>query len=405
MKIQIPPKLHPVFQPDHGAVRFRGAYGGRGSGKSRTFAIMALLRAIEAPRRIVCTRDLQVSIRESFYAELKAALEMFPEIARFFSVQRETIKGANGSEFIFRGLRANIESIKSLADIDIAIVEEAEDVQEESWRQLIPTIRAPGSEIWAIWNPKNENSGVDRRFRKEPHPRTVVACVNYQDNPWFPAVLEEERRHDAAVMDLSLYAHIWEGAYLVNSKAQILADKVSIREFEPVDGWDGPYHGCDFGFSQDPLAAVQVWIHDDRIWIRREAGGIGVELDEHEAVLCGGIPGIERFEVLCDNARPETVSYLRRKTKLKRAKSVDKWPGSVEDGITFIRSYREIVIHPECTETAKEARLYSYKVDRLSGQILDDIIDAHNHYIDALRYALQPIIRKRTLAVARVGTV
>lgn len=355
---------------------------------------MAAIFGYAEPLRVLCTREYQVSIKESFHAELKAAIASEPWLESFYDIGVDYLRGPNGTEFLFRGLRHNITNIKSLAKIDLTIVEEAEDVPEQSWVALEPTVlREVGTEIWSIWNPRDEGSPVDERFRKNLPPNAVIAELNYWDNPWFPQGLEDLRKRDQERLDPNTYAHIWEGAYLVNSDAQVFANKWKVAEFEPGD-WHGPYHGLDYGFSQDPTAAVKCWIHDECLYIEREAGGVGIDTDYTAPMLKRQIPGIEKFEVLADNARPETTSYLQRHG-IPRAKSAKKWPGSVEDGIQFMRGFKEIIIHPRCKETAKEFRLYSYKVDDKSGQVLDKVVDAHNHYIDATRYALQPMIRKR----------
>lgn len=393
-KVKIPPKLLPVFTPKRGEVQYRAAYGGRGSGKSFTFAKMAAIWGYAERIRVLCTREYQVSIKESFHAELKAAIASEPWLEAAYDVGVDYLRGPNGTEFLFRGLRHNITNIKSLAKIDLTIVEEAEDVPEESWIALEATVlREAGSEIWSIWNPRDEDSPVDKRFRQNPPDNAVIEELNYQDNPWFPAGLDALRKLDRERLDPNTYAHIWDGAYLLNSDAQVFANKWKVAEFEP-ESWHGPYHGLDYGFSQDPTAAVKCWIHDERLYIEREAGGVGIDTDYTAPMLKRQIPDIERFEVLADNARPETTSYLQRHG-IPRARSAKKWPGSVEDGIQFIRGFREIIIHPRCKETAKEFRLYSYKVDDKSGQVLDKVVDAHNHYIDAIRYALQPMIRNR----------
>ena len=172
------------------------------------------------------------------------------------------------------------------------------------------------------------------------------------------------------------------------------AGKVRVAEFTPGEGWHGPYHGLDFGFAQDPTAAVKCWVHDARLWIEYEAGAVGLEIDHTPAHLTQRIPGIERHIVRADSARPESISYLKRHG-LPQAVAVEKWPGSVEDGIAHLRSYAEIVVHPRCRQTVQETRLYSYKVDRLSGDILPVVVDAHNHWIDATRYALAPLMQRR----------
>lgn len=386
--------LEPVLALDFGGVRYRCAYGGRGSGKSFSFALAAALRGSERPMRILCTREFQSSIKESFHAELKAAIHAYPWLEANYDIGVDYLRGVNGTEFIFRGLRRNMQSIKSMAQIDLCIIEEAEDVPEQSWRELIPTIRAPMSEIWCIWNPRNENSPVDERFVKRKRDDAVIAEVNYTDNPWFPDVLERERLHDLEIMDPATYAHVWEGAYLENSDAQVLHGKIRIADFEPGEDWHGPYHGLDFGFANDPTTANRCWIHNRILYVEHEANKVGLELDETAAFVKEKIPGIEKYVIRADSARPESISYLKR-NGLPRIEAVEKWPGSVEDGIQHLRSYIEIVIHPRCKETIREVRLYSYKVDKHTGDILPQVIDAYNHHIDNLRYSLSPLIKRR----------
>lgn len=391
-KIELPPKLIPLFAKPRGELRMRGAYGGRGSGKSFTFAKMAAVWGYVEPLRILGTRELQISIKESFHAEVKNAILSTPWLAAHYEVGENFIRGKNGTEFIFRGLKHNMSAIKSMAQIDLCIVEEAADVPDASWRDLLPTIRAPKSELWVIWNPKNENDPVEQ-FRNNPPPRSMFVELNYMDNPWFPNELEEQRRHAQTVLDPNTYSHIWEGQYLVNSDSQVFHGKIHVDEFEPQPDWNGPYYGLDFGFSADPTTANEVWVYNGDVYIRREANKVGLELDDTSRFISAKIPGIEKHTIRADSARPESISYLRR-SGLPRIEGVKKWPGSVEDGIQHLRAYGRIVIHPECRETIRESRLYSYKVDKLTGDIKPDIVDAHNHHWDAIRYALQPLIKQ-----------
>jgi phage terminase large subunit len=393
-RIKLPARLVPIFTPRRGAARYRAAHGGRGSGKSYTFALMAAIWGYAEPLRILCTREFQVSIKESFHAELKAAIEAHPWLAAHYDIGVDYLRGRNGTEFIFRGLRRNEQSIKSLAKIDLTIVEEAEDIPETSWLALEATVfRQPKSELWAVWNPRIDGSPVDKRLRKSPPPDALVAELNWQDNPFFPDGLKVLRAREQQRLDPATYAHIWEGAYLANSDAQVFAGKTEVQAFEPEPHWSGPYYGGDFGFAQDPTAAVDVWISGDSIYIRHEACKIGLELDDTASFVRAKIPGFEREVSRWDSARPESISHLKRHG-LPRAQAVDKWQGSVEDGIAYLRSFRRIVIHPDCREMQKEARLYSYKVDRLTGDITTTVVDAHNHCWDAVRYAVAPMIRR-----------
>jgi phage terminase large subunit len=342
--------------------------------------------------RILCTRELQVSIKDSFHREIKDAIERTPWLAAHYDVGVDYLRGRNGTEFIFRGLRHNSSSIKSLAGIDLTIVEEAEDVPEASWLALEATIfRQRRSELWAIWNPQADGSPVDKRFRKDPPQSSLIAGINWSDNPFFPDGLEALRRREQSRLDAATYAHIWDGEYLQNSDAQVFAGRFQMDEFEPQKHWDGPYFGLDFGFAQDPTVAIECYIYEDRLYIRREAGKVGLELDDTAAYVAERVPTIGMHTIRADSARPESISYLQR-SGLPGIRGVKKWAGSVEDGVSFIRSLDRVVIHPDCAEAAREFRLYSYKRDRLSGDVMPKIVDAHNHYIDALRYALQPMI-------------
>ena len=395
-KIELPPKLIPALSPPLGSFRYRALYGGRGSGKSQAVAIMAAVWGYAERLRILCTREFQASIAESFHAELRSAIERYPWLSAHYTIGRDFIRGENGTEFLFRGLRHNSQAIKSLANIDLTIVEEAETVPEESWLNLEATIfRRPKSELIAIWNPALDGSPVDQRFIKNPPKDAYVVEVGWEDNPFFPDGLDTLRRREQERLDPQTYAHIWNGAYLQNSDAQVLHGKYRVAEFEPGKKWDGPYHGLDFGFANDPTTANKCWIHGDSLYIEYEANKVGLELDETAPYVSERVPGIVEHVVRADNARPESISYLKRHG-LPRIVGVKKWQGSVEDGIQHLRSYQEIVIHPRCTETIREARLYSHKVDRHTGDVLPTIVDAHNHHWDAIRYALQPLISQRS---------
>ena len=358
---------------------------------------MAAIWGYAEPIRILCTREFQASIKDSFHAEIKAAIAAYPWLEAHYDVGVDYLKGRNGTEFIFRGLRHNSQAIKSLAKIDLTIVEEAETVPESSWLALEATVfRQPKSELIAIWNPCTDGSPVDKRFIKNPPPNALIAEVNWNDNPYFPEGLEALRKREQERLDPSTYAHVWEGAYLENSDAQVFHGKIKVDDFTPGKDWDGPYYGGDFGFSQDPTAAVEVWIHGDNLYIHREAGKVGLELDDTAAYVCAKIPGFDKEVSRWDSARPESISHLKRHG-LPRAQSVKKWSGSVEDGIQFLRSFASIVIHPTCREMQKEARMYSYKVDRLTGDVTTKVVDAHNHYWDAVRYAVEPMIKRNHL--------
>lgn len=397
LKIELAPKLIPVLSPPLGTYRYRVLRGGRGSGKSFSVAKMSAVWGATRSIRILCTREFQNSIKQSFYAEVANAIKSDQWLVTQYDVGRDFIRHKwNGTEYLFAGLRHNIDSIKSMAQINLVIVEEAETVPHASWRDLIPTIRAPNSEIIIIYNPKRRDSWVAQQFDGDAlPPRTALATVNAKDNPWFPTVLNEQRQYDREHLDPALYRHIWEGEYYEQSDAQVFAGRYRVSEFEPAKDWDGPYFGLDFGFSLDETAGVKAWIHDDTLYIEHELYEKRLELDDTARAMIESLPGVERHAVRADNARPESISYLKR-NGIPRIEACKKGKGSVEDGVEFIKSFDEVVIHPRCTNTINEFALYSYKIDRHSGDILPVIVDANNHAIDSLRYALEPLMRRNT---------
>ncbi|MBN8189535.1 hypothetical protein JF540_22885 [Salipiger thiooxidans] len=397
-RIELPKKLIANFRKP---ARHRVFKGGRGSGKTRGLAKMAAIRVYQLAEMgvqgvFLCSREHLNSLEESSMEEVKAAIRSEDWLAAYFDIGEKYIRTKNRRiDFVFAGLRHNLDSIKSKARIVGNWTDEAEQVSEAAWRKLIPTIREEGdgwqSENWVSYNPESPESATHRRFISEERTGVIVTEINWRDNPWFPDVLEQERQDDLRLRP-DIYDHIWEGAFLSQTEAQVFFGKVSVREFKP-GRWDGPYQGVDFGFRPDPLAAVRVWIHDIRIWIEHEAYGQGVEIDAMPGFIKTRIPRFEEYVSRADSAEPKTISYAKR-NGLARMEPVKKWPNSVHEGIRWMRGFEEIVIHPRCTGTARDFRRYSHKTDRLTGDILPDMIDADNHGPDAVRYALAPLIKQ-----------
>jgi len=264
---------------------------------------------------------------------------------------------------------------------------------EVAWRKLIATVmREPKSEIWLTWNPESPESATHKRFRASPPAKSIIVELNWSDNPWFPEGLNRERLDDLKYRP-DVYQHVWEGAFLTMTAAQVFAGKYTVQEFEAGGpGWDGPYLGGDFGYSQDPTAAIRAWVKDGCLWVDYEAGGLGIELDDIPARV-SAIPDFAKYVSRWDSAQPSMISHIRRKG-IDKAQGAIKGKGSVEDGVMFIRSFKHVYIHPRCKNTIREFQLYSWKVDRLSQDILPELVDAENHWVDALRYALEPILRR-----------
>lgn len=206
MKVQICRKLAFFIAEDW---RYKVAYGGRGASKSWGVADGLLLKAYKDPKRVLCTRELQNSIKDSVHRLLSDRIH-FHGLQGFFNVTEHEIRGINGSLFLFKGLRTNTSEIKSLEGVDICWVEEAQKVSRESWELLKPTIRNEDSEIWVTFNTGLETDPVYQMFVEHPPANAKVVKVNFDDNPWFPAVLEEERKHDEAT-NPNRYKNIWLG--------------------------------------------------------------------------------------------------------------------------------------------------------------------------------------------------
>lgn len=198
----------------NGSYRFVSMRGGRGSGKSVTVAKILLLQAYSKPQKVLCFREVQNSIKDSVYTSLLDLIEEL-ELGDFFTFTLNEIRGANGSVFIFKGLSdQTVESIKSFSGIDICWGEEAAGLTEKSLNILIPTIRNEGSRFYFTWNPSLDTDAVYQRYVLNTREDVKDVEVNWQHNPWFPSVLETERRADLKRLSADMYAHIWEGKVL-----------------------------------------------------------------------------------------------------------------------------------------------------------------------------------------------
>ena len=402
MKVQIEeiPKITANFARP---ARTRVFKGGRGSGKTRGLAKRSALRVYQLAEMgvegvFLASREHLNSLDESSMEEIKAAIRSEPWLLDYFDIGEKYVRTKNRRiSYAFAGLRHNLDSIKSKARIIGNWTDEAENVSEIAWRKLVNTLREEGdgwiAENWLSYNPESPDSATHRRYVESPPDDCIVTTINYSDNPWFPDLLNRARLEDQRLRP-ETYDHVWLGEFLTLTDAQIFSGKFTVEEFEASANWDGPYQGGDFGFSQDPTAAVRCWIGNDRLWVEYEAGRTALELDDYKRFICDRIPKFEEYTTRWDSARPESISHISRHG-LPKSLSVEKWSGSVEDGIAFMRNFEKIVIHPRCEQTAREFRLYSYKVDRLNGDVLPVIADANNHYIDAIRYAVGPLIKMK----------
>ena len=389
--------------------RTRVFKGGRGSGKTRGLALRAGLRVYQLAEAgvsgvFLASREHLNSLEESSMEEIKAAIRSVDWLADYFDIGEKYIRTKNRRiSFVFAGLRHNLDSIKSKARIIGNWTDEAESVSDVAWTKLIPTIRAEGdgwhAENWISYNPESADSATHKRFVQSPADDCLVSEVNWRDNPWFPSILDKQRQEDQRLRP-DMYAHIWEGAFLEYTDAQVFHGKLRVDSFVPSDDWDGPYQGVDFGFHPDPLSAGRVWVQDNRVWIEHEAYGQRVEIDAMADFITERIPDFAQYVARADSAEPKTISYAKRHG-LPRVEGVKKWPNSIMEGVRFLRGFEEIVIHPRCTGSQRDFRLYSHKVNK-AGDVLPDLLDADNHAVDMTRYALAPLIKAQGATKVRI---
>ena len=345
---------------------------------------------------MVCVREVQRSIADSVKQLLEDKIEAYG-LSDFFKVTEAEIAGLNGSKIIFRGMQNHTAaSVKSLEGYDVAWIEEAQTISQKSLELLTPTIRKPGSEIWASWNPENETDPIDVFMRQEASEDILCREVNWDNNPWFPAELRRDMERDKE-RDPDKYAHVWGGQYRGLSEARVFRN---FREGEiEVPERAVWFYGADWGFAKDETAGVRCCVVGDVLYIADEVYELGVATEALPA-LFNGLPDARKWPMRGDNARPETIDYMRRHgfPKIRPAK---KGKGSVEDGVSFIQGL-DVVINPRCVNTLREFKSYAYKTDPRTGEILPVIEDRNNHLIDALRYAIEGLHRRGKMLSAPV---
>lgn len=375
-------KVANVYKPLwKNAKRRNYIYGGRGSGKSHDVAEYCLFRAYQSKIKVLCTRELQNSIADSVYSLLKNKITDM-HLDFFFTVYKDRIVGNNGSEFIFKGIHNNVSEIKSMENISIAWLEESQSLSRESIDVIVPTIRAPGSILIFTFNPYKDNDPIYVEMKNATEDDLVIKA-NYSDNPWFPEELRLEMERDKK-NDYQKYLWVWEGECLGLSDAQIFRGKYVVENFETPKNADFHF-GADWGFANDPTTIVRSFIVGNDLYIDMCAGKVGCDLEDTPS-LFNEVQGSSIYPIYADSARPETISFMR--SKHYNVIAAEKWNGSVEDGIQYLRSFSCIHIHERCKAVAEEFDLYQYKVDRQTGEVLRVPVDKFNHYIDAIRYSL-----------------
>lgn len=232
--------------------RYKGAWGGRGSGKSHFFAELLVDEALCKPGfRAVCVREVQKTLAESAKKLIEDKIQALG-LGESFEVQKDRIITPGNGSILFQGMQDhNAESIKSLEGMDVAWVEEAQTLSDRSLTLLRPTIRKEGSEIWASWNPRRKADAIDKFLRGDGVPEdAIIVRANWSDNPWFPEVLNDERLHDLDHYP-DRYPHVWEGEYATIVEGAYYAKDLALARQQGRIG----------RVTNDPLLPVRVY-HD-----------------------------------------------------------------------------------------------------------------------------------------------
>ena len=391
-RIHVPRAFKPLLEP----ARYKGAHGGRGSGKSHFFAEMLIAKCLQEKTDAVCVREVQKSLAQSVKKLLELKIHAL-QVADRFDIKQDFIGTPYGGRIIFQGMQNHTaDTIKSLEGYDVAWVEEAQTLSQRSLDLLRPTIRKEGSELWFSWNPNAETDPVDVLLRGEsPPPGSIVIQANYRDNPWLPDVLKAEVDYDQR-RDPDKFAHVWLGGYQRNSEARVFRNW-RIDEFEAPPGTIYRL-GADWGFAVDPSVLIRCHLEGRNMYVDYEAYMVGCEIDMLPD-LFDGVPESRKWFITADSARPETISYMK-KHGYPKINAAIKGAKSLEEGVEFLKSF-DIIVHPRCTHLIDELTMYSYEVDDLTGKVLPKLKDKDNHVIDALRYACEGVRRAVKQIAAR----
>ena len=414
MRVSLKDNIAPSFYRVHNLLKTAAYHqywfsGGRGSTKSSFIAIQIIHEIMKDPEANgIAFRKYTNTIRNSIYSTLLWAIytlgvehKFKGTVAPFEITYLET-----GQKIILLGLD-DPKKIKSIKIKDgyfkILWFEELEEYNGmEEIRSVQQSVLRGGETFieFLSYNPPRDPQAWVNKEKKAINEDRYIHHSTYLDVPpeWNGSrfVADAERLKEA---DDDLYQHEYMGLAIGLTERVIFNKKYVIQPFEPEDWWS-PLFGADWGFANDPNVLVKMWIapHDDYgdncLYI--EYAEYGYRVDNKDIPdMYDRIPGSRKYMIRADNARPETISYIAGKGF--NVIAADKWPGSVEDGITFIRSFDKIIIHTRCEEMAEEARLYSYKIDKVTKDILPDIVKKFDHGWDSVRYALSKMIKNRMI--------
>ena len=405
-KVFMPAKLVPVAQNVLSEIYSKVIlYGGRGSGKSQALAVYGIMESYKNDGVILCAREIQKSINDSIYASIVSCIESMGVLGDFYITKTTITNLQTGAVFLFSGLKTNITAIKSINKLRVALVDEAENVSENSWNILMPTLRYLDTRVYIVFNPRFEKDPTYKMFVKDADSDTLCIKINYNDNVMFPASLEKQRLAMYAKAertgDFNLYNWVWNGDFMKVANASILGNLLQVEHFEVDDSFGRPYIGIDWGFSIDPNVIVECYVKGRNLYVNRVGMAHKLPLNRTAAWLKDQVPLVESWPSWADCARPETVNQMNL-DGLTKVKSCTKT--KINDGVAVLQSFDKIIINTTAGKTrdvqemaVSELAGYSYKTlnkDTPQEVVTPDIVDASNNVADAIRYALQDLIIK-----------
>lgn len=353
--------------------RYKIAYGGRGSGKSWSFALTFVRMACQQDVRVLCTRELQTSLRSSVHQLLRDTIIRNGLLMEFKITMNMIRHTRTGAFFIFAGLKNNPEAVKSTEGLTHVWIEEGQTISEESMSLLIPSVRGQDSEIWITMNPRYEKDHIYSKFIAGNHPEVFKKKVNWQDNPWFPTVLEVEKQYDYET-NHAMYLHTWEGELRPYGERPLFDPAALVRGGTELSGGIGAF-GLDLSYSgKSALVGISISEAGDELFILQASSRTRLSLPKITEFL-GEIDNT----VVVDNARPEVIDLMRESGyTVRRSK---KGAGSVLRGADRMARFRHIHFAPDTEDVLDE-------FSRLGWDESENLIGDRD-FFDATRYALE----------------
>jgi phage terminase large subunit len=391
-RAEFPAKLECLFVPENS--RYRVLYGGRGGSKSWNVARALLVKGAKSPMRFLCAREFQTSIKDSVHKLLTDQIFALG-LESFYEITQSSIRGKNGTEFAFVGLKNNIANIKSFEGVDVCWVEEAQTVSKLSWNVLIPTIRKDKSEIWITFNPELETDETFQRFVVSPPQNAVVQKINWSDNPWFPETLELERQA-LKNRDIEAYNTVWEGICRQTLDGAIFAKEMTMAEIEgritkvPYDATKPVHAIFDLGWADNTACWLMQFIGQELHFIRY--------FEDNQKTITYYLQEMQKFGYLYDtlwlphDAAAKSLGTGRSIEEIVRAagfkvQMLDRVP--IADSINAARTiFNKCYFDRENTADGLNClRHYQYDVDVETGAFSQKPLhNIYSHGADAFRY-------------------